>query len=256
MKEATLHEGEENPLLQRLKDAKYILLDVDGTLVSTEPWYFQQKVKQTLESIYGPAWQTHIGSHAESLSTLETAADIEHLASTLFPDDTQHFFKVFNTLDSMDERMEATKLHADAALFLATLNALGRKVYLISNQGEELLQRSAELIQEQMSKQHPMASLFSFEHLIYPDIEDNAQPFLKPHPGMFMYVTNKFGLDPLHCIAVGDRMEDVQAAVGAHIGVPVYVTRDNSSNEHTIEGEYIGIPNLYDLGRMMNIMKE
>jgi len=52
-------------------------------------------------------------------------------------------------------------------------------------------------------------------------------PWRKPAPGMFLQAAADFDLDVERCIAVGDRLTDIQAAAAAGIGLRIFVSAEH-----------------------------
>jgi D-glycero-D-manno-heptose 1,7-bisphosphate phosphatase len=59
-------------------------------------------------------------------------------------------------------------------------------------------------------------------------------PWRKPAPGMFLQAAADFDLDLDRCIAVGDRLTDIQAAAAAGIGLRILVSAEHPARSTTV----------------------
>jgi D-glycero-D-manno-heptose 1,7-bisphosphate phosphatase len=76
-------------------------------------------------------------------------------------------------------------------------------------------------------------------------------PWRKPAPGMFLQAAADFDLDLERCIAVGDRLTDIQAAAAAGIGLRILVNAEHP-------GKAAGIPtyaHALDLAQALAIVR-
>ena len=239
-------DSHDKQLIQALRHADHFFFDVDGTIVFTKPTYFRQKVRETLKALKDKYPEKIPSIH---LSTIHTAADIESLAKQIFPDDPGEFFTEFNKHDKVNDRLAATDVFPDAAFFLATLDKLGKKSYLVSHLQEKFLKRITLLIYKKVRKYVPYNPSIVFKQIVSPyHTRFAAGSSFKPHPGMFTYLLQEHDLDPKACAAIGDSMHDVHAALAASIGVPAYLTR---GKKHAEGDNYLSVKNLVELFSLM-----
>lgn len=229
-------ESHQQELCRRLQTATHVMLDVDGTLVNTEPKYFQKLVALTLQDLT---------VNYSNIGHILSAAHVERLASTLFPGNPLKFFKTFNQHDNLLDRVSATTLFPDAATFLSRAVQTGKKLYLVSHLGPEYLSAIENTVREKITQLIPEAPPIVFEDTISPYSYPNPHEYFKPSPVMFLDLMRKHSLNQEVCIAIGDRLTDTVAALRANVGVAVFLHRGESRGRTL--GSYLSVPTFREL---------
>lgn len=185
-----------------------VCIDLDGTLLDTIPDLAAAANAMLVDLRIAPLPVAHIrefvGKGAEVLiqRTLEAAEVVPAYGLPDYEAARARFYENYRLLNGVQAALYPGVLEG-----LEGLCALGLKLACVTNKPMEfvppLLQRFA------------LTQYFDFS------IAGDTLPFKKPHPAQLLEACRRWSLDPARVMAVGDSLNDAQAARAA--GMPVFL---------------------------------
>jgi len=174
-----------------------LLLDMDGTLVDTEPLWFeaaQEAVARFGGHLPEAAAEALVGLHTPSIiDTLRTRFGAAASASALHA----------AVLESLSERLRRARAMDGAADLVAAATAHGVRCAVVSNS-------SAEVVRDTLAP-HPWA-----RELTLRVSADDVQA-AKPAPDLYLLALARLGLGAARCVAIEDSPTGAAAAVAAGV---------------------------------------
>ena len=172
-----------------------LLLDMDGTLIDTEPLWFEA-AQEAVARFGGPlpdaAAEALVGLHTPSIiDTLRTrfgaAADATALHGAV--------------LAALSERLRRARAMPGAADLVAAAAAHGVRCAVVSNS-------SADVVRDTLAP-HPWARGLTLR------VSADDVPAAKPAPDIYLLALDRLGLDAARCVAIEDSPTGAAAAVAA-----------------------------------------
>ena len=200
-------DGKED-LQSSLKNTQAILFDLDGTLIDTAPDFIRiirtmcDKYQRPYPSETAIREQVSAGSFAMVRLMLanEFDEDITHqLATTLSNDDPKLLAYRQEFLDTYEADICVDSQLFDGFEQMLTVieKQINKPWGIVTNKPRYL----AELLLEKLNLSHRCSVL------VCPDDVTNT----KPDPEPLLLACNKLGVEPKHCIYVGDHIRDIEA---------------------------------------------
>ena len=172
-----------------------VLLDMDGTLVDTEPYWFEAE-KEAMRRLDGP-W-THADQHACVGGPLSKVADyMNQRAARPQPEETV----IGWVMVSMVRQVRAGLDPLPGVLpLLANLSSAGVPTALVSSSYRPLVDACVEVLGRRW-----------FSATVAGDELDST----KPHPEPYLRAAGLLGVDPRYCVAIEDSPPGVASAEAA-----------------------------------------
>ena len=177
-----------------------VLFDLDGTLIDSAPDLAgsanDMRAARGLAALPYAHLRPHAGSGARGMlaaafDCMPGHADYEPLRD--------EFYALY------EQRMlQLTRMFDAVAPLLDTLCSRGLPWGIVTNKSMRFAQPQA----------HALGLLPSAQVLVGGD----STPHTKPHPGPLLEAARRLGVDPAHCVYVGDDLRDIQAARAAGMG--------------------------------------
>ncbi len=192
-----------------------VLWDMDGTLVDTEPYWFNAEV-ELLQS-FGQSWTKADGLTLVGSGLWRTASIVQARGVDLTEDEI-----VAALTNSVMKQIEtAVPWRTGSLELLAEIRAAGIPTALVT--------MSVHRMAEHVVSKIPLSVLPTggFDHIVSGDSVVNS----KPHPEAYHRAAELLGVDILACVAIEDSIPGIASAVASGavaIGVPLHVTLDHS----------------------------
>ncbi len=185
-----------------------VCIDLDGTLLDTIPDLAEAANAMLCDLGIAPlpqeAIRRFVGKGAEVLiqRTLEAAGAAAHPGDPGYETARTRFYANYRRLNG-----SAAAIFDGVREGLDGLAALGLKLACVTNKPVEFIA--------------PLLQRFDIESYFDFAIGGDSLPFKKPHPGQLLEACRRWSLPPARVLAVGDSINDAQAARAA--GMPVYL---------------------------------
>ena len=172
-----------------------VLLDMDGTLLDSEPLWHQAE-HQIIEA-YGATVDPEI---QKTFTGVDTPTMIGRMrrAYGLEPSEAELMAELGSTIKAL---LASVKPRPGATELLEFLKANNVKTALVSNSAVELIETSL----AHQPWREVLAKRFSAEHVEH----------AKPAPDIYLLAAKELGADPADCLVVEDSLTGVQAGVAA-----------------------------------------
>ena len=186
---------------------KYILFDLDGTLIDTN---------QMIIDSFKHTYKTHLNRDIEEKEILQNFG--EPLITTLRRYSPENAEELYNTYIDYNERVHdnSISLCCDIKECLEQLKEMGCVMAVVTSKRQKMAHRGLELLE--------IKEYFS-EIITVDDTEEH-----KPHPAPVLKALEKLGATPEEAIMIGDSIFDIQCAHNA--GVKAVQVTWGASLEH------------------------
>ena len=197
-----------------------VCIDLDGTLLDTIPDLAAAANAMLGELDRAPLPQAMIrrfvGKGAEVLidRTLQAAGMASLPGEPDYQTARQRFYANYRLLNG-----SAAAIYDGVREGLDGLAALGLKLACVTNKPVEFIA--------------PLLQRFGIEAHFEFAIGGDSLPFKKPHPGQLLEACRRWNLPPARVLAVGDSINDAQAARAA--GMPVYLVPYGYNEGRSVE---------------------
>ena len=198
-----------------------LCIDLDGTLLDTIPDLAAAANAMLTDLDIAPlpqeAIRRFVGKGAEVLvqRTLEAAGATSLPGEPDYEAAHTRFYANYRRLNGSE-----AAIYDGVRAGLEGLAALGMKLACVTNKPAEFVS--------------PLLLRFEIERYFDFAIGGDTLPFKKPHPGQLIEACKRWGLEPARVMAVGDSLNDAQAARAA--GMPVYLVPYGYNEGRGVEG--------------------
>ena len=186
--------------LGKFADVRAVLFDLDGTLIDSAPdlgaAVDEMRVKRGLPSLPLAHYRPMAGAGARGMIGLAFGLTPEHAAYTVLRDE---FF--VNYEQCMTQR---TFAFDGVRELIAELVALDIPWGVVTNKSARFT--------DPLTRAMPM---FASARVV---VSGDSTPHAKPHPEPLSEAARRLGIEPMHCLYVGDDERDIVAGLAAGMG--------------------------------------
>ena len=174
-----------------------VLFDLDGTLADTAPDLAAALNKMRIDRALAPLPLEPLRRMASS-----GARGLVGIGFGLKPGDSDYDLHRLEFLANYERAINVhTRLFDGVAELLAALEAMPRKWGVVTNKARRFTD--------------PLAQLIGFTQRASCVISGDTTAHAKPHPAPLLHAAKVCGVDPRHCVYVGDDLRDIQAGRAA-----------------------------------------